>query len=293
MARSLKLDSFIGLAVAAAFFGFFTFTKHDPALSVLIPFANDPYDAISTFGMVVSGLLAVLSLFRVFRPYRSGSPSATQEVFIARTHMAIAMAVLVPLASDAIALARHLSVWTGAAATGELVALVAGMGVLAGGFALLVGHAARGMDVPVVRNAGRRSSAICLTCAVVLALYPEGVIGSLVGELFSLGTGIVLFSAALSALTTALLPYDTAGAWSGAVSSGPLARRWVRWGAVTLLGIAVGVAALMGEAGGGSGGIAPARLLMVAGVFIGAGTGGIVAVYFSLRTPLGLFRSET
>jgi hypothetical protein len=289
MPRSAKVVSLVGLALATAFYGFFMFTKHDPALSAVIPFASDPYDSVGSFGLIASALLAMLALYRSFRPYRSGPPSPRQKAFLARTHAAVGLGVLVSLAADTIAMARHTSMWTGTAVTGELLALLVGAAAVALIYVLGVSRAARGIDLPTVPGPWRRAAIVAMACVVVLALYPENVINSVPGELFSLAVGILILFMPVSALLVAVVPYDTGEAESAAGGSGRLSRRWVQWGVVTLLGIAIGVVSLLGEASG-EGGIPVARLLMVGAVFIGAGTTGSLVAYYSLRRPLGLFQ---
>src|SRR5579863_5890503 len=85
MTARLKINAAVSLLFAALFYIFFMFTKHDPVLSPLIPFGDDPYDAIGSFCLILSFLLAFRSAFRAFRPYRSGVPSPLSLFFLART----------------------------------------------------------------------------------------------------------------------------------------------------------------------------------------------------------------
>jgi hypothetical protein len=280
-----KLDAFLALVLAGAFYGFFMFTKHDPMLSSLIPFGSDPYDAIGSFGMVVSALLALLALFRALRP---GSSSPARDVYLARTVAAVALAVLVPLGADVVAMVRHLPVWTGRGAAGELVALMLVMAALAAALIVRARRSVRDAGPQVVLHAARTATVVSLLGLVALAVYPESVILSVPGELFSLAAGIVIFFVCQSVLTVALVPYDPGDASADAGRGGLLSRRWVQWCVAAALGLGVGVVALAGEASGG--GISIARLLVVASVFIGTGAVGILTGYYCLRKPLGLFR---
>ena len=68
MSTILKRNA-IALLGLAAFFGWaFGFAKHDPGLRNIIPFGEDPYDAVGSFGFITAGLLALVSLARTFLP---------------------------------------------------------------------------------------------------------------------------------------------------------------------------------------------------------------------------------
>src|SRR5262249_31146582 len=118
MPASLKSTTLLSAALAVVFYLFFMFAKHDPRLSTVAPFLNDPYDAIGSFAAIASALLVILALTRTWRPYRA-QPTAAQQVFLSRTQLAIALAALITLASDVVAMARHPSLWMGTPFTGE------------------------------------------------------------------------------------------------------------------------------------------------------------------------------
>ncbi len=61
-----KLNSIFAICLAVAFLLFFQFTKHNPMLAVIIPFGNDPYDAVGSIGVIIGGLLSVLAFIRTF-----------------------------------------------------------------------------------------------------------------------------------------------------------------------------------------------------------------------------------
>jgi hypothetical protein len=296
MPRSFKTNTLIVLALAATFYFFFMFTKHDPAVSAIIPFASDPYDAIGSFGVIVAVLLGALSLFRVFRPYRFATSSGQQETYLVRTHMAIVLGVLIPLAGDFVAMARHLSKWMNTPATGELILLSTGMVAFSLVVLFLVRYSAHEIDLPTMPNEWQKSFVISLVCVAILAVYPENIIQSVFGELFSLGVGIFLLFVPQSALVKTLVPYEAGKTESDGGTSGLFSRHWIQWGAVALLGFAVGAFLLLAEMGEGGGDIRNVpivHLLTVATVFIGASTFGLLVGYGLLRKPLGLFRQRS
>ena len=289
MPKLQKLASLVALALAALFGVFFLFAKHDPSLSAIIPFANDPYDAVGSFAAIVSALLAGLALLRAFRPLRRSPPTRTDRAFLARTQMAIVLAVLTTAAADAIAMGRHPSMWLSQPGGRGLLLLVTGMAALATAVGFLVRYSAREVMSPRAASDWRRAAGAGVAFVVVLTIYPESIIDSVPGELLTLAAGIFLLFAPMSAFVVALVPYRaetggteaTAAWWS---------KRWVRWCAVVLLGIAIGASLLVAEASQGGGGIPLARLALVASVFIGAGTLGLVVAYAFLNKPLGLSR---
>lgn len=205
-----KLTALAALAFAVLFNQFFMFTKHEPSLAAIIPFADDPYDAIGSMAMIISALLAVLSLFRAFRPHRTGTPTVLSKVFLARIQIAVPLSVLVALGADGLAMARHLSVWTGKPATGELLALLAGMAAISLALLFLIRVSVRGIGFRVMQNESRRAIAVVLVCGATLALFPENVIQNVSLHFLTIIVGFVLFFAPQSALIVALLPYDAA-----------------------------------------------------------------------------------
>ncbi len=291
MPAKYRLNALAALALAVVFYFFFMFTKHDPALAPIIPFADDPYDSIGSFCLIVSVLLAVLSLLRAFRPYRPEPPGALHKVFLARTQIALALGVLVTLAGDAIAMARHLSTWTGKAATSELLALMGGMAALSFAVLFLVRQSAREVELPVIPGQSARALIVVLAAVLVLALFPEDAIHSVFPHFLAIVIGFVLVAAPQAALAVALLPYDTAGTRSPGAATRSRSRLWTQWGAITLFGIALGSVTLLQEIFGEGAGNAPLKqVLVLSAVFIGAGTSVLLVAFAFLKKPLGLFR---
>ena len=68
-AKSLKTLAVIVFFLTIFFWAFFDNSKNLPALAVINPFAEDPYDAVGSFGIQLSLFAALLSLLRAFRPY--------------------------------------------------------------------------------------------------------------------------------------------------------------------------------------------------------------------------------
>jgi hypothetical protein len=293
MGLKLKINAIVVLAIAVLFNQFFLFAKHDPALSAIMPFGDDPYDSLGSVAVIVGDLLVMLSLVRAFRPRRSGSTTPQDKLFLARTQMAIALAPLVALAGDLVAMARHSIAWVGKPATTELLVLMASMATVSIAGLLLVRSSIQGIDVPAPGIGWKRTMAITTVCIVVLALYPEGVIQNIPLHFLTIVGGFVLFLAPQSALTVAMLPYDTGEFRVGDLVRAGRFSRWIQWASITALGIAIGASILMMEIfAEGNTGLPFRRILLLSAIFIGAGTSALLIAFAFLRKPLGLFRNN-
>jgi hypothetical protein len=136
------------------------FAKHNPRLRAIIPFGNDPYDAVGSFGTIVGMLIALLSLVRAFRPYHKQPPTNAECVYLVRSQEAVVLAVLLTLLADTVALARHASLWSSAASGRELILLLGGMAVITLGVQSLVRNSRRQMADTRSTPWGRAISAV-------------------------------------------------------------------------------------------------------------------------------------
>jgi hypothetical protein len=283
MTTVFRLNGALTAALAAAFYVFFMFAKHDPILSSIVPFSNDPYDAIGSFAAIYSILLVLIALVRAFRPYRS-PPTEEQKVFLVRTQMAVALAALITVVSDGVAMARHVAVWPQSRSAGELVALVGGMGACAIAAILLIRRSMSAIHLPVLHR-WTTALGVSLAALLILAIYPEGLIQTLIGHLFTIFIGMLLLFAPLASLDMALVPFLSESATAGQ-------NRWrqaLPWMAVLLVALGIGLLAFLGETSeGGGSGVPLARLATVFAVFVGVGAVGVVMGYAFLRKPLGL-----
>ncbi|MGC1460133.1 MAG: hypothetical protein WA825_17790 [Steroidobacteraceae bacterium] len=279
-----RLLSLLTLLLAGLFWFSFDHLKHSPALSSLIPFANDPYDSIGSFAAILAIPLAVLATVRAFRS--SGFvPMTGGSIRVARAQMAVVLAVSTAVAADLIAMARHPSMWLGKSGTNELIAYLAGMMVVATGVGIAVHWCARRVPPARAVSSWRRPTAAVTLFIAALALFPELVIKTLPGEVLALATGILLLFMVMAAFLVALIPGD---ARSNATSAVGASHRWWPWVATIATGLAIG-ACLVWMESHEEGGIAPGKLLVVAGLFLFAGALGLGTAYAFLKRPLGLF----
>ena len=295
MKIALRVNAVTVLALSGGYYWFFMFSKHGPPLAAIIPFGDDPYDAIGSFCLIVSALLALLSLVRAFRPYGAELPIPLRETFLARTQMAVPLGVLISLGADGIAMARHLSLWAGKAAAGELLALEAGLAALTIAVLILVRRSILPTQSSGSARQWRRALIAVLISAAMLAFFPEAVIQPVALHFMAIILGFVLIAAPQAALAVALVPGEAFLDPPAVAKHGRRFSPWLRWGAAALLGIAIGAAALATEIfGDAAAGNAPLkRVLLVSAVYLGAGMGVILVGLAFLGKPVGLIPSSS
>ena len=290
MPWTLKRNAVIVFVLALLFYTLFMFAKHAPGLRDVIPFGEDPYDAVGSFGAIVAVLVALLSLVRALRPYRGGPASAEQRGHLARAQTAVVLCVLITVLADVVAMARDPSRWIGAPARSELLALIVGLTVAATTVQIVLSaaHTARPASRP---GAWMRPAIVAAVAALILAVYPAWLIRGTLTHLLTVVVGALVLFAPMPSLLRALVPISAPEGTSGA---SPTDRRGARgkgrWMIVALVGIAVGVFAFAGEMGEGGGPPARVRIALVAVVFIGLATAGLLVAYAFLGEPLGLGR---
>ncbi len=289
MSIGLRINAVAVLALSCTYYWFFMFTKHHPPLAAIIPFGEDPYDAVGSFCVIASVLLALLSVARVFRLSKAGPLSPLRETFLARTQAAVPLGVLVTLGADGIAMARHIPQWIGKAATGELLALQAGLAALTIAVLIRVRWSIPPIDAQSPYKAWGRVLIAILVSAAVLALLPDDLIRSVPLHFVAIILGFALIAAPQAALTVAFFPGAAIVDAPTKAEHGLRCTPWFRWVGATLLGGAIGTAALATEIFGDTGGNAPLkRMLLVSAVYIGAGMGVILVGLAFLGKPLGL-----
>ena len=285
-----RRGAFLVLGVAVAFYLFFQTTKQIPALAAVNASANDPYDAIGSFGIQAAGFFALLSVVRCFWWGRGARESSAADRFlIVRTEMASVLAVGVTLAGDLVAMLRHPALWTGTSAGWEYAVLLCVVAALDVSIGLYLARAPRTVPGRQTARAWLWASCSAAVFVAVLALYPEPPWAGVPGALFTILVGIVLLFAPMRFLLLALLP-ESAAPSGEAASRGRSARRWLPWAAVAVVGAAAGLALLSAEMLKESGGTVPpvAQLLRVAVIYLGIEVTGLFVGFAVLRGSIGL-----
>lgn len=283
--------------LAVLFYAFFMHAKHDPALSKVNVFADDPYDAVGSFGIQAAALLAILCVVREFRRRGSAAGSADEKEFLLRAQAAAILPVGVTLAADAVAMIRHPFLWFGLPAGYRLLALIGGMAILTAAIGFWIRHAAAAESWRISSRDSMRAVIVSIGAALALVFYPESFRRGLIGVLFTALVGTVILFMATWAWTMALVPNngrDNGGAVRVQKVSGAREgqRRKYHWVIVVLVGVLIGLFFVAGEAAEGSG-IPRAKLALVISAYIGLETAGLIVGYAFLGESLGLFRRRS
>ena len=93
MPPRFKVNALLAFLLALLFYFFFMHTKHDAALSAVNAFAEDPYDAVGSFGIQAALFCGVVCLIRAFRPQDSEGASLERRIFVVRAQMAAVLSV--------------------------------------------------------------------------------------------------------------------------------------------------------------------------------------------------------
>ena len=292
MPRLLKLNSMVCLGLAAVFSVFFMYLKHDPALSPIVPFGEDPYDAVGSFADEAVIVFSILAIVRAFWPANAEDASRSRQLRLARTEMAVPLAVLITLASNVVAMARHTAMWAAAASGTLLLGLQLGMFLLALGVSGMIWLQARRIDVvPPHAYPWARALVVFLAGVAVLAAYPERVRESVPGALITVVTGALVLFASLWAIGTAILPDGQVAVTPAPFRPAWWSRRRFQWGIVVLLAVATGLLLVAAESTEGGGGPIPlAQLVFVASVYVGLEITAVIIAFAFLRKWLGLFQ---
>ena len=197
-----KLNSIFAICLAVAFLLFFQFTKHNPMLAVIIPFGNDPYDVVGSIGVIIAGLLAVLAFIRTFCKVLV----ERRRIIIARTQFSVVAAIFVTLMVDSVAMIRHIPMWFGQPGAEELLALMVGIFILAMLLSFAILYSVR--EIRLEKASWKKFLIISIIVIAVLAIYPEFIIQSIMGELFTLLVGILLLLFLMSVLPEAFIPFN-------------------------------------------------------------------------------------
>jgi hypothetical protein len=188
--------------IALVFFAFFNASKQIPVLAAANPFAEDPYDAVGSFGIQLAMATALLSALRALRSGRERQGPDVRIPLIIRAGTVSLLSVFVTLAADGIALARYPHVWMPFQAGRLLATMVGTMFLLTalGGWGLA--RAARGTRF---QSRNRRSITvtvlILLLSAIILADCPESWRMNTLGAIFTALVGMLLLMIPVAALS--------------------------------------------------------------------------------------------
>jgi hypothetical protein len=322
MPRSLKIHACVTLLLAVLFYVFWNVSKHQPALALVNVFADDPYDAVSSFAVQFALLAALLSFLRAFRPYPANGISQVQsELFTGGAYLTF-VSIGVVLLTNVIAMIRHIPQWAASPAGYVLALLMGGLGLLTLAASWSLHHAADTTRVQTTRAAWITALSCSLAGVLILSVYPESWRQNLYGELFTIVLGMSLFLVVTWGWGNVVAPApraqfediidDLTAIYRWLTARGNLFRALARlcasiyhwpvlhaatgwlnprrhtWNGIILLGIIMGALMAFFEAmsEGGPGGHFP----LILAIFVSMESLGVLLGYTLFRKPLGLFR---
>ncbi len=298
-AAALTTAASLGLMV------FFFAAKHRTPFARIVPFGEDPYDAVGSIGFQLALVASLISLLRGARRYDGAGVPAAQAALALRASITALLAVFVTIQADAVAMLRHPRLWVHSP-IGSILApglVIVAIASLSGAVLLGLAH---GRYVPESRPAWRRGAATILVCVALLALYPESWReAGLAGALGTALAGMALLFAETWALMLAIAPpgggrtedlLDDLAAVFGRAGAAPgRVTRWLRaapWRLAMIVALAGGVGLAISQAAGEGLPSGAGRAALVLGVFTGLEAIAIILGYLFFRRPLALVREE-
>lgn len=285
MQKTFKRNAILVAALAMFFWWSFGFAKHDPALRSIIPFGEDPYDSVSSFGVITTLLLALVSFVRAF--FRRWVGRSGQSIYIFRAQVAVPFCVLVTVTAEIVAMARHTSMWLHAPGCGRLLAVLASLT----GFALVALSLLFRNSMIKSPRLLKQAGAVWLGTLLALSVYPERLILGTSGHLATVVIGSFLLFAPVSALIKVWLP-ESPRVEGFSAPHRSTAGRYAPLAVAAAFGLLVGVAAYIGELN--EAGIHPAtrQVLFIGSVYVGLGVSGLLIGYAALGRLLGFVVTE-
>jgi hypothetical protein len=288
MPNQSKGSALIVMAFAGLFYFFFMAAKHDPTFSSVNAFANDPFDAIGSFGVQAAALLGVLCLIRAFRPYPTPGPSQEDKVLLARTEALVVLAGGITVAGDIVAMVRNPMLWMGTIQGYQLVAFLGLMLLLTLGAGVLTQRLLHQNYSHSDQKFGRKVFVASVLAVVILTVYPHNILQSLVGALGTVILGAILLFTLMWSWGMWLIPYQSVEREMKVKV--PLI--WDRlqkyqWASIVLLGVFIGFLLVLAESIEAGRPQPLLAHLFVLAVYVGLETTGLLIGFGMLRKALG------
>lgn len=324
--RVLRLAALGGLLPTVLFILFFERAKHDPALAAVNPFAEDPYDAIGSFGIQVGFVCAGLAMLRAFRTDLKNDSLCNRYTYTLRSIAVAQLAIIVTMLGDLLACALNLPLWIGSSEGRSLTLLAAGLLVLAAAYCWYLIRLANRREVCSKNPLGQTRIVPFVILLVLLGVYPAGWRGGIAGAFIAAGVGLLFLFLSVALLSKAMFPCpdvperDLLDDLSGILRdcrprSGPLSRlassveriaggpgfrrtremfnpRIHPWRLLGVMGVLVGFLLALAEVFGGGTAPGTGQIVLVAVVFIALESAGAILGFALLRRFLGLMRFE-
>ncbi len=320
-ARPFKTISFVVFLLTVFFLAFFDTSKNMPLLAVINPFADDPYDAVGSFGVQLSFFAALLSLIRALRPYATKEIPSNQLLLFLRGETVALLSITVTLIADIVAMIRYPWLWMNSPAGWILAGLVGGLILLT----TLISFQLYRIVVHLPFSLANRSwpRAILFPLSIfILVVYPADLLESILGGIFTALVGMIILFTSTWALATTIFPQaemqfedifdDFASIYLKIKSRLNFISRlenfakisWLRtlfswlnprkhkWNLIVLIALTMGGSLMLVETISEGISTDTNMVLLLLAIFLGIEGVGIVLGYFLFAEFLGIFREE-
>jgi len=321
----LRIAAVGSLLLTGVFVYLFNLAKHDPVLSAANPFAEDPYDAVGSFGIQLGSVCAVIAAIRALRTDLKTESLTNRYTYAIRAMAVSGLAIVVTMIADMIALVRHSSQWERTEGANGLVIFTGGLFLLGVLFSFSLMRLARRREVCSQNPLRRRQMVPFLVLCGVLCVYPAVWRESVPGAILCAIAGMLILFYSVALLSNAMFPcpdipekdlvddlygffndmmsragFLPSGAGLGAQTSGVppsgkilglLNPRKHEWNLLALIAILMGLSLALAEIFSDGASPGSGRLLLVGIVFVVIESAGIVLGYALFKRFLGLMRS--
>lgn len=201
-----KSNTIVVFLFSIIFIWFFFFTKHSYSLSKVNVFGDDPYDAVGSIGIQVSFFAASLSMIRVFMSYFYETLPISQIVMILRGNIVSLLSIGVTIITDLIALFRFLENWRNDTMGLVILGLVGIVLILAIALVYWVLTLAKEIGSSFKLKNISIMTFWPLLGFLILAIYPVKLRDSIIGEIITAFTGMVIQITIVKSLSILMIP---------------------------------------------------------------------------------------
>jgi hypothetical protein len=322
----LRLAALGGLLVTAIFIFFFERAKHDPALAGVNPFAEDPYDAVGSFGVQIGFVCAGLGLLRAFRTNVKTESLYNRYTYTLRSIAVSQLAIIVTMLGNLVAGILNLRLWIESSEGRLLIVFAATLLLVAALYCRYLIRLANRREVCSKNPLRQRQIVPAVILLVLLGAYPISWREGIAGAVVTASAGMIFLFLSVALLSRAMFPCPdvpekdllddlngicqgltsrfrlVAGFWSSIKrlvgASGINATielfnpRNHQWRFLALSGFLMGFLLAVAELFGGGATPGAGQILRVALVFIALESAGVFLGFALLRRFLGLIRFE-
>lgn len=320
----LRLAAAGSLLLTVLFIILFDRAKHDFGLARVNPFAEDPYDAVGSFGVQLGVACSIMAVMRAFRTDLKTESLYNRYTYTLRAIAVSQLAIIVTMLADLVALVRYSSLWDGSGEGYILIVFTGALLVLASGFCSYLMRLSKRRDV-CSKNPLREPQIIPFLIVLgLLGIYPGGWRDGIAGAILTVAVGMMFLFVSVTLLSKAMFPcpdvpekdllddlvgiYQTLKPRSGYLASliasiehalGSFTRGKIRdlinprkheWNLVALIAILMGVSLAFTQIVGEGLSWGYGQALQVEVVYIVLEVAGVFLGYALLRRFLGLVR---